>query len=147
MIPQRFPLNAYRWRDFEMKQPPSYTIEFKPESGIVRLSLLGHFDLGVLQSLKCDLDRIPRRAPQKGADTHSISIILDFRRHSLQSQDVAAQAAAFMANYDTKAHRVALLLPNSALHSMQLKRIAPTHFRIFAVEQDAVQWLTSAPGD
>lgn len=124
-----------------MTTTPSYVIGHDAKHDVLRLSILGHFDPVVLLSLKQNLDDVLARWDAEHVGGERRAVLVDFREHVLQSQDIAAQASALMSAYDMKGARVAVLLPSSALHSMQLKRIAPTGFKLFIAEQDALQWL------
>ncbi|MEG3125970.1 hypothetical protein [Sphingomonas sp. GB1N7] len=124
-----------------MTTTPSYVLGYDGKYDVLRLSIRGHFDPAVLLSLKQNLDDVLVRWDAESVGGERRAVLVDFRKHVLQSQDIAAQASALMSAYDLKGARVAVLLPSSVLHSMQLKRIAPTDFKLFTIEQDALQWL------
>jgi hypothetical protein len=63
----------------------------------------------------------------------------------VQPRDVAAGHQAIIAEHAPSARRRALVMSESALHAMQVRRISPSA-GMFCTEEEALAWLASRPG-
>ena len=108
------------------------------QRGLLRLQLAGFWSPE-------DFNRFKRTYTQALADLGIApgqhAILVDLREATLQTQALIGDVQAFMANFENKARRIALVAA-SALARMQTKRLAiRSDIVLFATMEAAEDWL------
>jgi hypothetical protein len=118
-----------------------FTITEDPARRYMRADLAGHWDMATIKSF----DVAARQAIKRtgGATGASALVLIDARASGVQSQNVVQRLQTLAGDIRTK--KTAVLVPNT-LSKLQAHRINPVgHQRVFASEDEALEWLF-APG-
>ncbi|MCF8706492.1 hypothetical protein [Rhizorhapis sp. SPR117] len=94
--------------------------------------------------MKSYIEALRKRAISAGGSSPTNKVLLDLRECSIQSQTVLDSMLQIIENYAAQIEHYGMLLPESALLRLQMKRlmsIASTSF--FANDEEAAKWLTS----
>lgn len=83
---------------------------------------------------------LQRKATTGGASTID-RVLLDMRGCSVQSQAVMESIAKILQGYAGQIRHYGILLPDSALLALQMKRLLPDSSDIFDNDEDASRWL------
>lgn len=123
---------------------PRYRIDFDAPRQLVHLRLAGQWDQRTLADYRRDLASAMRGFAAHGGRPGKYLLLIDVREQGVQSKDVAAEYQAIIADHVRFARRRALVMSESALHAMQVRRISPNaDVNMFRTEPEALAWLMS----
>jgi len=107
----------------------------------VRIIFRGFWDDAALQGY---LAALQQRAAAASAGAPRIDrVLLDIKACTVQSQPVIDGFARIIGNYAGQIREYGVLLPESALLRLQMKRLTPVSTRFFEEEREALTWLDS----
>ena len=119
--------------------PASFTIELEPARDLVRIRLSGFFSVDDVGRFQAELLLAHRRlgCGRRGGPL----TINDISDMAIQSQDVVARWAAFLADPAHRSRRLAFVV-GSTLARMQLQRtIGSRDAKVFTASDEAELWL------
>lgn len=119
-----------------------YKIEVDAPRNHLRLTCSGFMDFDMLASLQRELDAAFTQLATAGGQPGSHLTLIDLRDQGVQSLEIATRLQAIAARFTPLSRRVALLMPDSVLYKLQIKRgvSGDTHL-YFHDEQEALRWL------
>lgn len=121
-----------------------FRISADPTTQLVRLWLAGQWDEATLAAYRRELGAAMRDFECQGGRPGEYLLLIDLREQGVQPKDVAAGHQAIIAEHAPLARRRALVMSESALHAMQVRRISPSaEVNMFRSEDEALVWLTS----
>ena len=121
-----------------------YTIHTDPRRQLVHLRLAGQWDQTTLADYRRDLATAMHALSARGGKPGDYLILIDLRAQGVQTKEVAAEHQAIIVEYVPLARRRAVVMSESALHAMQVRRISPTaNVNIFHADDEALDWLLS----
>lgn len=106
----------------------------------VRVIFRGFWDDAAVQSYLAALRQ--RAAASAGASPIN-RVLLDMKACTVQSQMIMDSFAKIIGDYVDQIREYGMLLPESALLKLQMKRLMPTSTRFFEEEGEALRWLES----
>lgn len=116
--------------------------EFAPGGGprSIRITFRGFWDAIVVERYRSALRQ---RAVSALGSSPINRVLLDMRECSIQSQDVMDSFEKIIEGYASQIEHYGMLLPESALLKIQMKRLMlPTSVIFFDSEEDALEWLS-----
>lgn len=123
-----------------------YTIAVDASRGLIRATLRGMWDLGVLAGYTAELQATFARLSASVPPGQPLELLIDLRQHGVQPREVGEAIQAELARADVAAAaRTAVLVSPSALHRLQAQRLG-SHLAasFFADEAEALAWLDAA---
>ena len=114
-----------------------FTFQHEPRQKLLRINLSGHWDQDTLSRFEVAMAGSLRAAAVAGP----VRLLIDARRHGVQSQATAAALQRLAATGRDAVLRTAVVV-ESAVHKLQANRInAEAHHRVFESESHATNWL------
>lgn len=105
----------------------------------VRVVFRGFWDE---EAMRCYLAALRQRAAASAGASPIDRVLLDMKACTVQSQTVMNSFAKIIEDYAAQIREYGILLPNSALLKLQMKRLMlPASTRFFEEETDALRWL------
>ena len=121
---------------------PGYEIHVDVERRLVRLTLVGFWTRQTYERYDHALEKLAAQASAAGRSRYEYRVLVDVRRHGLQSKEVAAEIERGLTELADHGQRHAVLVSPSALHKAQARRITSRLVAgYFGDEEEALAWL------
>ena len=121
---------------------PGYEIAVDVERRLVRLTLVGFWTRQTYERYDHALEKLAAQARSAGRSRYEYRVLVDVRRHGIQSKEVAAEIERGLAELTEHGQRHAVLVSPSALHKAQARRVTSRLVAgYFGDEGEALAWL------
>lgn len=122
----------------------NYSIDVNPRQQLLEVRLSGQWTVATVASYRLDVDAALARMQAQGGRPGEYLLLVDMREQGVQSREVAAAYQAFISDYAWVGRRRATIVSGSALHELQVKRVAKeldVENAFFRTEEEALGWL------